>query len=39
MLDSDDTILQLRTKVRIANEAKYNNGVVDINTLTRAITD
>ena len=39
MLDSDDTILQLRTKVRIANEAKYNNGVVDINNLTRAITD
>ena len=39
MINSDTEILQLRQKVRQANESKYENGITDINTLTRAITD
>ena len=39
MIDSDSSILRLRQNVRKANESKYENGVTDINTLTRAIND
>ena len=39
MLDSDRDILRLRQQVRQANESKYENGVTDVHTLTRAITD